>query len=207
MRRFPPPWTIEENNNGCFIVRDSIGQALGYFYFEDEPGRRSAAKLLTRDEARRIASNIAKIPDRRRPKITRTVPAHITALDFLDRARSFPNAAISFPDVEGPQPHWPKNFLVTHAVELVTKAFIASHEEPPLIHDLVELYERAVSHGLQHDQGVANDLAQLNDLHESFYARYPHPVAKPVPMISQFDDTLDRLFDEVTKTFFLPRSS
>ena len=45
-RRFPPPWTIEENNDGCFIVRDSTGQALGYFYFEDEPGRRSAAKLL-----------------------------------------------------------------------------------------------------------------------------------------------------------------
>ena len=62
-RRFPPPWTIEEAKDACFIVRDSTRQALGYFYFEDEPGRRSAAKLLTRDEARRLAANFAKLPD------------------------------------------------------------------------------------------------------------------------------------------------
>jgi hypothetical protein len=43
LRRFPSPWTLEENNNACFIVKDATGQALAYFYFEDEPGRRSAA--------------------------------------------------------------------------------------------------------------------------------------------------------------------
>jgi hypothetical protein len=62
-RRFPPPWTLEEHNDACFIVRDSTRQALAYVYFEDEPGRRSAAKLLTMDEARRMAANIAKLPE------------------------------------------------------------------------------------------------------------------------------------------------
>jgi len=66
-RRFPPPWSIEELD-ACFVVRDASGQKLGYFYFEDEPGRRSAAKLLTRDEARRIAGAGAS---RCRPRASR----------------------------------------------------------------------------------------------------------------------------------------
>jgi hypothetical protein len=49
------PWPVEELD-ACFVVRDHNGQKLAYIYFEDEPGRCSAAKLLTKDEARRIAA-------------------------------------------------------------------------------------------------------------------------------------------------------
>jgi putative heme degradation protein len=60
LRRFPPPWSVDEADSKLdrqsFIVRDASGQALAYVYFEDESGRRAAAKLITRDEARRIAA-------------------------------------------------------------------------------------------------------------------------------------------------------
>ena len=61
-RRFPPPWTVEETD-ACFIVKDRAGMSLAYVYFEEEPGRRAATRLITRDEARRIAANIAKLPE------------------------------------------------------------------------------------------------------------------------------------------------
>jgi hypothetical protein len=59
-RRFPPPWSVDELE-ACFVVKDEAGQKLTYVYYEEEPGRRSAAKLLSKDEARRIAANIAKL--------------------------------------------------------------------------------------------------------------------------------------------------
>jgi hypothetical protein len=54
-RRFPPPWSVEDNG-AAFIVKERGGQALAYVYYEGEPGRRAAANLLTRDEARRGGS-------------------------------------------------------------------------------------------------------------------------------------------------------
>lgn len=46
-RRFPSPWTVEDTAS-CFVVRDNEGQALAHVYYEGEPGRPSAAKLLTK---------------------------------------------------------------------------------------------------------------------------------------------------------------
>jgi hypothetical protein len=57
--RFPPPWFVEETP-ACFIVRDRAGQALAHLYYEETAGL-SAANLLTKDEARRSAGDIAKL--------------------------------------------------------------------------------------------------------------------------------------------------
>ena len=62
-RRCPPRWTVDEETDACFIVKDRAGMSLAYVYFEEEPGRRAAAKLLTRDEAHRIAVDFAKLPE------------------------------------------------------------------------------------------------------------------------------------------------
>jgi hypothetical protein len=45
-------------------VKDRAGLNLAYVYFESDPGCRSASKLLSRGEARRIAVDIAKLPDK-----------------------------------------------------------------------------------------------------------------------------------------------
>jgi len=66
-RRFPPPWRAEELDES-YVVRDASGQALAYIYFEDEPTRQSSTKRVSKDEARRLAVNFAKLPELLRAK-------------------------------------------------------------------------------------------------------------------------------------------
>jgi hypothetical protein len=61
-RHFPPPWFVEDIG-GCFVVRASNDRPLVFIYYGEGVARRSLARLLTRDAARRIAAGIAKLPE------------------------------------------------------------------------------------------------------------------------------------------------
>ena len=61
-RRFPPPWSVEDVG-GSFVVKASNERPLVFIYYGDGAGRRSLARLLSRDAARRIAAGIAKLPE------------------------------------------------------------------------------------------------------------------------------------------------
>ena len=60
-RKFPLPWSIEKIPSGLKVC-DANGQSLAYAYSREDPNDAHTAKVLTEDEARRIASNIAKLP-------------------------------------------------------------------------------------------------------------------------------------------------
>jgi hypothetical protein len=117
--RFPPPWSVEDIGV-AFKVCASTWQRLAYVYFEEEPGRRSAAKLRSKDEARRIAANITKLPELLR-KDKRALCVHpAMGVKALHRPRGLPFSAVeegSFAKTEisayassERQPHWVVGF-------------------------------------------------------------------------------------------------
>jgi len=61
-RRFPPPWRADKIPGG-YVVRDANGQAIAYIYSRENEAEARQAKVLTKDEARRIAVNIARLPE------------------------------------------------------------------------------------------------------------------------------------------------
>jgi hypothetical protein len=60
-RRFPAPWHADKMPGG-YVVRDANGQAPAYLYSRDNPVEAQQAKMLA-DEARRIAMNVARLPE------------------------------------------------------------------------------------------------------------------------------------------------
>jgi hypothetical protein len=58
-RRFPSPWRADPMPGG--YVRP--GQALAYLYSRDNEAEARQAKMPRKDEARRIAVNIARLPE------------------------------------------------------------------------------------------------------------------------------------------------
>lgn len=62
-RRFSEPWTVQSSES-AFWVEDAEGHRFGYTYFEERPqtGLGPRPHILTKDEARRIVTNFAKLP-------------------------------------------------------------------------------------------------------------------------------------------------
>jgi hypothetical protein len=70
-RRFPLPWHTDKIAGG-YVVRDANGQALAYLYSRENEAEARQAKVLTADEARRIAANIARCRSRGAVQNTRS---------------------------------------------------------------------------------------------------------------------------------------
>jgi hypothetical protein len=123
MRRFPPPWTVERLPSG-FKVIDANGQSLAYFYARENDHDANTAGVLTMDEARRMASNFANLPELtvRRPRLTVTddavslhllsgvsesycVPAN-AAIPLKSNAQNVIGCTAIFAQREGSQTHY-----------------------------------------------------------------------------------------------------
>jgi hypothetical protein len=61
-RRFPATWRADTIPGG-YVVRDATGQSIAYVYSRETEAEARQANVLTKDAARRIAVNIARLPE------------------------------------------------------------------------------------------------------------------------------------------------
>jgi len=55
------PWKVIEHD-GSYEVQDAVGLPLASVYFENATIRQSSTRRLSKDEARRVAAQIARLP-------------------------------------------------------------------------------------------------------------------------------------------------
>jgi hypothetical protein len=60
-RRFMRPWKVIEHEES-YEVQDAVGLPLASVHFENETIRQSSTRRLSKDEARRVAAQIARLP-------------------------------------------------------------------------------------------------------------------------------------------------
>jgi hypothetical protein len=141
-----------------------------------------------------------------KPPIFPGPPIDADPLQHLHRARQFRAAAAGLADYVNGEQNWPKYALVTHAIELTLKGFVlhfargARVPGDPKRHDLAGWYEAAVSFGLEREPTIEQNVALLNELHESHYLRYPKRSARAVPDLGVMaDHTVDHLLFDITQ--------
>jgi hypothetical protein len=116
-------------------------------------------------------------------------------------------AAVRLPDYSNGEQFWQKYALLTHAIELALKAFVRHAIElgkpavkEPKQHDLVGWYRLAIHYGVPENPDVAENVALLNELHETYFTRYPQSRSKPVPSADIIaDNTVDYLIFMTTQ--------
>ena len=66
LRKFTPPWTVREDDDQCFRVYDATGFFISSVTHREDLHLRSyqyADHHMRREEARRIAKAIARLPE------------------------------------------------------------------------------------------------------------------------------------------------
>jgi hypothetical protein len=61
-RSFIKPWKLIEHPES-FQVQDAAGVTLAFVYYENEPTRRRMTNRLSKDNARRMAQQIMRLPE------------------------------------------------------------------------------------------------------------------------------------------------
>lgn len=106
------------------------------------------------------------------------------------------------------QPGWPKYFLLTHAVELLVKAYLIYLGVCPRTlrgssgHNLEKHIDRAAEMGLRLSGDGMDDLKALSKAHSKYWNRYPKLDGQPVVHFEASEKSVYDLYSFVQRVLF-----